>query len=230
VNVGLASDPVNNKITSFLFMAFKKDEHMNFHCTGVILSGGLNTRFSGKDKSFIQLGNRYIIDSIYSVFHSLFNEIILVTNNPIDYIGWDFNIVTDIYPTRSSMTGLHAGLFFSTNPYTFVAACDTPFLKKELIKTIIQQIEPGIDVILPETSKGLEPLFAVYSKKCLKPIEHQLNQKQLKIRDLLKKVKTKYFHEKDIKKIDPELRSFINVNTPEDLAIAKKLLKKYTDK
>lgn len=197
---------------------------MTLPCTGVILSGGLNTRFLGKDKSFIRLGNRYIIDSIYSIFKDLFKETILVTNNPLDYIRWDFSIVTDIFPTRSSLTGLHAGLFFSTNMYSFFIACDTPFLKKELVQAIIGQIEPQFDAIVPETSKGLEPLFAVYSKKCLKPIEKQLNQQHLKVRSFLKNVKTKIYPEKMIRDIDPELRSFFNINTPEDLAVAKKMI------
>ncbi|MCJ7774139.1 MAG: molybdenum cofactor guanylyltransferase [Desulfobacterales bacterium] len=200
---------------------------MTHLCTGVILSGGLNTRFSGKDKSFIRLGNQYILDSIYSIFKCLFDEIIIVTNNPMHYIHLDATIVTDIFPTRSSLTGLHAGLYYSSNMYSFFVACDTPFLKKELVEAIINQIEPQVDAIVPETSKGIEPLFAIYSKKCLKPIEQQLNQKQLKVRAFLKKVKTKFFPENKIRKIDPDLSSFFNINTPDDLAIAKNMLKKY---
>jgi len=197
-------------------------------CTGVILSGGLNTRFSGKDKSFILLENQYIIDFIYSIFQTLFDEIILVTNNPMAYIHLDAIIVTDIFPTRSSLTGLHAGLYYSSNNYSFFVACDTPFLKKELIRAILNQIEPHVDAIVPETSKGLEPLFAVYSKKCLKPIEYQLNKKNLKVRSFLKKVRTTFFPENKIREIDPDLNSFFNINTPDDLAIAKKMINKYT--
>jgi len=202
---------------------------MTTPCTGVILSGGLSTRFSGKDKSFIRLENQYIIDSIYSIFQELFDEIILVTNNPMAYIHLDATIVTDIFPTRSSLTGLHAGLNYSSNNYSFIVACDTPFLKKELIGAIINHIEPNVDAVVPETSKGLEPLFAVYSKKCLKPIEHQLNQKKLKVRSFLKKVRTTFFPENKIREIDPDLKSFFNINTPDDLAIAKTILKTYTN-
>lgn len=203
---------------------------MNIPCTGVILSGGLNTRFSGKDKSFIRLGNTCILDPIYSIFKDLFDEIILVTNSPMDYIHLDATIVTDIYPVRSSLTGIHAGLYYASNDYSFFIACDTPFLNKMLIKTIINQIAPGVDAIVPETSNGIEPLFAVYSKNCLHAIEHQLNQKHLKVKKFLKKVRTKFLPEMKIKEVDPDLNSFFNINTPEDLAIAKKLVKTYTDR
>ena len=196
-------------------------------CTGVILSGGLNTRFSGKDKSLIQLGGHYVFESIYSIMHDLFDDIILVTNRPLDYISWDLTIVTDIFSVRSSLTGIHTGLHYSNNDYSFFVACDTPFLKKELVQSIISRIHPNVDAIVPQTSKGYEPLFAVYSKKCLKPIEHQLKQKDLKVRNILKKVRTLFFPEDKIREIDPELHSFFNINTPDDLAIAKKMIKKY---
>jgi len=142
-----------------------------FPCSGVILAGGLNSRFSGRNKAMLEIGGRRILDRIYAVFAEIFEEIVLVTNDPLQYFEWDMTITSDIFSIRSSLTGIHAGLFCISNPYTYVAACDAPFLKKELIQSLIEQITPKTDVILPETSAGLEPLCAVYSKQCLKPIE-----------------------------------------------------------
>ena len=105
---------------------------MTFPCTGVILSGGLSTRFNGQNKAFISVGQRRILDRLYDVFSGLFDEIILVTNHPLQFLEWDLTIVTDIYPVRSSLTGIHTGLFYMKNPFAFFSACDTPFLKKEL--------------------------------------------------------------------------------------------------
>ncbi len=103
---------------------------MKFPCTGVILSGGLATRFDGREKALMRIGGIRILDRIYNVFNALFDEIILVTNNPIQYTEWDLIIVTDLFDIRSSLTGIHAGLFCATNPYAFFSACDAPFLKK----------------------------------------------------------------------------------------------------
>jgi molybdopterin-guanine dinucleotide biosynthesis protein A len=193
--------------------------------TGIILAGGQNTRFSGTNKALIRVGGRCILDGIYDVFSELFEEIILVTNDPIQYLEWDLNIVTDLFPIRSSLTGIHSGLFYMTDSYGFVAACDTPFLKKELVKTILDSIEPGVDIVIPETSKGLEPLCSVYSKRCLKPVEQQLTQQQLKIRQVFQKVRVKKLPEPILRKADPDLLSFSNINTPEDLARAEKIAK-----
>ena len=76
----------------------------------------------------------------------------------IKFLDWDVHIVTDLFPVRSSLTGIHAGLFHSRTPYAFFAACDIPFLKKEVVKAVIGAITPDIDAVIPETAAGFEPL------------------------------------------------------------------------
>lgn len=190
------------------------------------MAGGQNKRFSGMNKALISVGGKRILDRIYEIFDSLFDEIILVANDPLKYLEWDLHIVSDIFPFRSSLTGIHTGLFFTNNFYTFITACDIPFLKKELVETIINSIETGVDVIVPESSKGrMEPLCAVYSKRCLKPVENNLIQKELKIEQFFKKVRVKKLSENILREKDPDLISFFNINTPEDLARAEEIIK-----
>jgi molybdopterin-guanine dinucleotide biosynthesis protein A len=198
---------------------------MKFPCTGVILAGGQNKRFSGMNKAFISIGGKRILDRTYEIFDSLFDEIILVANDPLKYLEWDLHIVSDIFPFRSSLTGIHTGLFFTNNFHTFITACDIPFLKKELVETVINSIETGVDVIIPETLNGMEPLCAVYSKRCLKPIENNLIQKELKIKQFFKKVRVKKLPENILREKDPDLISFFNINTPDDLAKAEEIIK-----
>ena len=200
---------------------------MNFPCSGVILAGGLNTRFSGKNKAFIRLGGNRILDRVYNVFHELFEEIILVTNDPLQYLEWDLHIVSDLYPVRSSLTGIHAGLFYAQNPYAFFTACDTPFLKKEMIELILDNIEAGIDIVMPETSAGSEPLCAVYSKRFLQTAQEHLLQNKPKILLALSRNRIKKIPENILRSKDPELLSFFNVNTPDDLARAEELIQQF---
>jgi molybdopterin-guanine dinucleotide biosynthesis protein A len=197
---------------------------MNHPCSGIILAGGLSTRYSGENKAFINIGGKRILDNIYKVFNKLFTEIILVTNDPAQYLEWDLNIVTDLFPVRSSLTGIHAGLFYSTNPYSFFIACDTPFLKTELAIAIISNIDDKTDIVLPDTSEGFQPLCAVYSKQCLKPVERQLLKNELKISRFFKKVRVKKLSEKVLRTHDPDLLSFFNINTPDDLLKAEKII------
>ena len=199
---------------------------MTIPCTGVILSGGLNTRFSGKNKAFVSVGGKRIIDRLLEVFTELFDDLILVTNHPEEFLQWDLTIVTDIFDLRSSLTGIHTGLFYANNPYAFFSACDTPFLNKDLVGILIEQIEPKIDIIMPQTAAGFEPLCAIYSKRCLKPAEDHLKAKKLKIQWALRSSRTKTISEKELRRVDPELISFFNINTPQDLARAEEMVAK----
>jgi len=199
---------------------------MTIPCTGVILSGGLNTRFDGENKAFISVGGRRIIDRLLDVFSDLFDEIILVTNHPELFLQWDLTIVTDIFDLRSSLTGIHTGLFYSNNPYAFFSACDTPFLKKELVEILVKQIEQKFDIIMPETAAGFEPLCAIYSKRCLKPAEDHLTANKVKIQWAFRSNRIKNIPENQLRTVDPELRSFLNINTPEDLVRAEEMVAK----
>ena len=199
---------------------------MTHPCTGVILSGGLNTRFGGTNKAFSSVGGRRIIDRLLDVFTDLFDEIILVTNHPEQFLKWDLTIVTDIFDLRSSLTGIHTGLFYANNPNAFFSACDTPFLQKELVEILVEQIEHKIDIIMPQTTAGFEPLCAIYSKRCLKPAEDHLKANKLKIQWAFRSNRIKHIPENQLRSVDPELRSFFNINTPEDLVRAEEMVAK----
>lgn len=193
-------------------------------CSGVILAGGLSTRYGGENKAFLRVGGARILDRLFAAYTDFFNEIILVTNNPLEFLEWDAMIVSDLFPVRSSLTGIHAGLFYASNPFAFFTACDTPFLKKEVIATVLEHIDPAADLVIPQTSAGLEPLCAAYSKRCLKPAEDHLRMNKLKIQMALNKCRIKRIPEERLRARDPDLVSFFNVNTPQDLARAEELL------
>jgi len=199
---------------------------MVHQCTGVILSGGLSTRFNGQNKAFINIDGQRILDRLYTIFSELFNEIILVTNDPLPFVNWDLMIVSDIMPVRSSLTGIHTGLFYMKNQFAFFSACDTPFLKKELVEVVLENIDRTTDIIMPETAAGMEPLCAVYSKRCLDTAEHHIKQNKLKIQRALGNHRLKKISESVLRSKDPELASFFNINTPEDLARAQEMAAK----
>jgi molybdopterin-guanine dinucleotide biosynthesis protein A len=135
----------------------------------VILSGGLAARYDGTEKALLQVGGVRILDRIYEIYRELFDEIILVTNSPEKFLEWDLLIVADIFPIRSSLTGIHAGLFYATNPYAFISACDTPFLKKEMVETVIGRIEAQIDIVMPrrqpDMSRTVRPIPSAVLKR-----------------------------------------------------------------
>jgi len=197
---------------------------MYHSCSGVILAGGLSTRLGGRNKALLDIGGKTILDHLLSLFEELFEEIILVANDPETYLDQDFIITADLFDVRSSLTGIHAGLFTATRPYAFFAACDAPFVKREVIQAILERIDPGVDVVIPETETGIEPLCAVYSKKCLVPAERNLRRENFQIRRMFKKLRVRTVSQKVLTACDPELMSFFNINTPEDLDKARRIL------
>lgn len=200
---------------------------MTAACTGVILAGGQNKRFGGQNKAFIRIGEKRIVDHLMAVFRRLFDQVILVTNDPAAYTDVDALIVTDHYPRRSSLNGLHAGLFAAAHETAFFVACDTPFAGESLIRCVLDHIGSKADIVLPSTSAGFEPLFAVYRKRCLPAMAQQLKHDRLKIQGLFRKVRIKAVEEAELRRADPSLISFFNVNTPEDLKRAESLRKQF---
>jgi len=196
---------------------------MKYPCTGVILAGGLNSRFSGRNKALLEIGGKRILDRICDLFRELFAEIILVTNDPFSCADRDLLIVTDLFPVRSSLTGIHTGLFSATQEHVFFTACDAPFLKKEVVQTVLDHIDNRFDVTVPETAAGFEPLCAVYSKNCLDAVSRHLSREEYKIRLLFRRLRVRTVGEKILREKDPDLLSFFNVNTPEDWEKAVRL-------
>ena len=170
----------------------------------------------GENKAFIELEGVPIVRRIYTLFKELFQEVIIVTNQPELFKNFDSKISSDLIPNQGALGGLYTGLYFSTFQYSFCVACDMPFIKKALVQYIINHIE-GEDVIVPRTEDGLQPLHAIYSKNCVDPIRKSIEEGKSKIIDIYHQVNVKVVDEKDFRCFDPGRESFINVNTPEEL-------------
>lgn len=194
---------------------------MKFDCTGVILAGGKNSRLPGKKKAFRKIGDLMILESLYQLFSRLFKEVIIVVNEPEEFAGWDMMVVTDIIPSKCALAGLHAGLFYASFPHAYVTACDTPFVKESVVDYMVNQIEKGVDVIVPRTDDGIETLSAVYSKACIPLIEKNLEKNIFMIKKFFRKKKVREIPVEKLKHLDPHLDFIFNVNTPKDLETAK---------
>ena len=189
--------------------------------TGIILTGGKSSRM-GRNKAFLKINGDVIIERIVRLFKEIFDEVILVTNSPDEYKYLNTRIVSDIYPHGGSLIGIYSGLYHSSSQYSFAAACDMPFLKKAFIEYLIKQRD-NYDIVIPFSKDGQEPLHAIYSKTCLKPMEDQIKKDALKIVDILPRLSVCYVKEDEITPFDPEFTSFINVNTPSELKMAEEI-------
>ena len=93
-----------------------------------------------------------------------------------------------------------------------------PFLKKELIQVLLNEADPRWDVIVPRTGEGFNLSAPSIPDGAFNLIEDQLSRGDLKISNFFSRVKVKEIPEADLRAVDPELISFFNINTQEDLA------------
>ena len=196
-----------------------------FSCAGIVLAGGLNSRMGGSNKAFLEIDGRPFLDRILATLSGCFDECLLVTREPADFSHLDAAVVSDIFDLRSPLTGIHAGLLNMAADYAFCTSCDTPFLSRETIDILVGEISPEIDAVVPASGSHYQPLCAIYSKKCLPPIEDQLARRDAKVDRLFEKIRLKTVGYDRFKTADPALKAFFNVNTPADLQTAKAMLK-----
>jgi molybdenum cofactor guanylyltransferase len=202
---------------------------MKYPYAGIILAGGMNRRMDGQNKALLVVGNQSIIGRQIDLFQDLFQQVILVTNQPLEFSTWECLIVSDLLSVRGSLTGIHAGLFYTRFSHAFIAASDMPFLKPEMIRLIVQHLEPQWDVVVPVTKEGYQPLCALYSQRCLRAIEDQVMRGTMKISQLYSRVKIKKIPEENLRQVDPDLISFFNINTQEDWTLSQKMRATFDD-
>ena len=183
--------------------------------TGVVLSGGKSLRM-GENKAFIKIDGTPMIDRICALFQTFLKETIIVTNQREPYLYLKAKVFEDLIPDTGALGGLYTGLFYSSFPYSFVVACDMPYLNVQLITYLINQIE-RVDAVVPQTDDGLQPLHAVYSKSCIEAIQQTLQEGKKRITDFFPLIRVKTVKTHDLLPFDPQLESFINLNRPDDV-------------
>ncbi|MBN1613393.1 MAG: molybdenum cofactor guanylyltransferase [Deltaproteobacteria bacterium] len=170
----------------------------------------------GTNKAFLEIDGERLIDRTVRIFREIFDEIILVTNSPLEYLDQDVDIVTDIYKGKGALGGIFTGIFYASGSRSFVAACDMPYLNRSFIEHMIR-LADAYDVVVPRTAEGYQPLHAIYSKNCLAPIKKLLLEDRLKVSGFFKGRKLLMIGEEILRGFDPEGMMFFNVNTKEDL-------------
>ncbi|MBI5235062.1 MAG: molybdenum cofactor guanylyltransferase [Deltaproteobacteria bacterium] len=182
--------------------------------TGVILAGGQSRRM-GLNKALIEVDGLTIIERTVALFNDIFDDVIVAVNDVGLYSRLDAMIVTDVYKGAATLGGIYTGLFHSQTPYTFVVACDMPFLDARAIKKTLEL--SGSDATAPFINDKLHAMHTVYSRRCLKKIEGMITAGNLRVSDLFSMICTRRLVEADFAGI-PILSSIENVNTPEDLS------------
>ncbi|MEW6585851.1 MAG: molybdenum cofactor guanylyltransferase [Nitrospirota bacterium] len=182
----------------------------------VILAGGENTRMPFV-KAFLEIGGKKIIESNLQALRSIFNRVFISTNNPELFFYLEAHLIGDIIKSRGPMAGIFSSLIVPGVSEVFVTACDMPFINVILIRYMADKWDGKHDALIPMYRGKPEPLFGIYSGKVVTIMEKDLRAGRKGLQDFLRRLQVLYIPEKEVKAIDPDGRSFANINTMEDL-------------
>lgn len=184
---------------------------------GLILAGGQNSRMGGADKAFLTVQGATVFQRTLTLMRRCFPQVIVVSNRPEKYTAFDVQVTTDQFPGLGPLAGIHAGMGIIQLPYTFVVACDMPFLRIEPIAFLINRVGAH-EAVIPHWDGDIEPLHAIYATMLRPRIERALRGGTLAIREFLPQVRAEYVPETLMRGVCGADESFRNVNTPEEAA------------
>ncbi len=187
--------------------------------TAVILAGGKSSRM-GSNKAFLKLKDKTFIELQIELLRKMFDEIIISANTQSEYEYLNLPVFKDIYPGKGPLAGIYTSLINSSSFYTFMLACDMPFVDLELIKHL-QDLTQNYDVVIPKSKKGLEPLHAFYSKNCIDSIKKELDANNLRIISFFPHVNVKIVELDSLTVSNSFKDSIKNLNTREEYEVAR---------
>ena len=200
--------------------------------SAIVLAGGFSSRF-GQDKGVLELANKPLIRHVADAVESVVDEIIVVTNSEervakyAKFLRPVVKFAVDVGELRSPLIGALTGFCAAQGTYSLLLPFDTPFVSREVVSLLFELCLNRAAVIPRWPNGHIEPLHAVYrTTPALEAAKAAVAEKKLKVRAMIEKLSgVRYVSTLVIQQLDPELRTFFNVNTPADLKNAMTLTK-----
>ena len=201
------------------------DDHRTIaDATAVVLTGGKSSRM-GRPKALLPFDGEPLIVHIVRHLKRVFAETVVVAAPEQELPLLPVALVRDQVAYQGPVSGIYRGLKAATKEVCFVTSCDAPFLDLALISHLLSEIS-DCDVVVPFWQERFQPLHAVYRRSVAPLLHEQLERGELRPIFLYDKVRTRKVHEDEIRTLDPEGMSFLNMNSPADYDSALQLGRK----
>lgn len=190
-------------------------------CSAIIVAGGRSSRL-GQDKRRLRLWGESgptLLAHTVAVARSLADEVLVVLNDAADWPRLPARLLPDRWPDAGPLGGIATGLAAARHEWSLVLAADLPLLDAGLLRELLAQPRRAMALIPrhpgpTRNGSGDEPLHALYHRSCLPLLERRLLQGRRQVVAALAELDPQVF---PIDERDPRLRSFTNINTPEQL-------------
>lgn len=159
---------------------------------------------------------------LVNVLTSCCTEVVIVARDPAQAALYthsgDFNarLICDSIPGGGPLIGLYSGLSAIETPSAFVVAVDMPFVEPALL-SLLHALYHDDTLLVPLVGGIPQVMLAIYPRSILQIIKERIEQGQRSLRCLLEAAPVQYIEEAQLRQADPQLRSFVGVNTPEDM-------------
>lgn len=201
--------------------------------SAVILAGGSSSRF-GKDKGLMDLADKPLIKYVLDAASNLVEErIVVVSSNAqaksyTEALDADVKVLVDAENIQTPLIGALTGFDAAHGAYSLLLPCDVPFVSKDILALLLDLCTDKAAAIPRQPNAYMEPLHAVYcTKPALDAARTALNRGELNMKAMVEKLRgVRYVSSLVLQQLDPDLRTFFNVNTPSDLKRAEAVLRK----
>ncbi|MDD5057116.1 MAG: molybdenum cofactor guanylyltransferase [Sideroxydans sp.] len=187
-------------------------------CTALILAGG-DSRRMGRDKAALVLDGATLLERVTATMQQIFPKVIVSVRQPRS--GVDVMQVCDEQDSIGPLAGLIAGMAQADTPWVFAVACDMPFVSHAVVKQLAT-LRDAHQAVVPMVGGYAQPLAAFYTNSALDAMRASLAAGDKSLRGVLKNLDVRYVSEDELREYDPQLRSFFDLDTPEDLAAAQR--------
>jgi molybdopterin-guanine dinucleotide biosynthesis protein A len=194
--------------------------------TALIFAGGRATRLGGVNKALLEVGGSTIIARILGALGPLVDERVLLANDAaLEPQVQDVRLVYDPRPHAGVLPALAAGLEVAMGELCLAVACDMPFVSERLFARMLDlQRQDEADVVIPRSAGYLEPMHAVYRTKAVaRAIQAALARGDQRMISYFSDVRVREVAEAEWRDVEPAGQAFFNVNTPDDLAEARRI-------
>jgi molybdopterin-guanine dinucleotide biosynthesis protein A len=190
----------------------------------LVIQAGGESRRMGQDKALMPFLGRPLIQRVAERLAPIADELIVTTNRPDAYRFLGRPLFADLQPGGGALGGLFTALSVARYPLVAVVACDMPFANPDLLAFARDlMIETRVDVVIPSTAHGLEPLHAVYRRDaCLPAIRTAMQAEQWKVISWFPQVRVHQLEPQEIGRFDPDGLTFWNLNTPQEFKQAER--------
>ncbi len=190
--------------------------------TGIILAGGRSRRM-GKNKALLPLPGNHpqtFIEYLVAAIAPYCAEVLVVARDQAQVANYTFlppaRVVFDDIPDYGPLMGIKSGLRVTHASSALVTAVDMPCVRPAVLAFLLNHYRENT-LLVPLVHAVPQVLLAIYPRSILPLIETCIQQGRRDPRCLLDIAPVQYIEEAQLREVDPELRSFIGVNTPEEL-------------